>query len=223
MSGKGMAMSESDQSAGVRRLPDRADSRPGADRRNDRELVNAAIERARNGDMEGLYLLYVSYGEDVFRYVNSLVKDHHEAEDITQSVFLKLVTVLRTYEQRDVPFIAWVLRVARNLALDHMRDRRLIPCEELSTQVDDHRQIGDERRKDLCWALEQLPEEQRSVLILRHIHGFSPPEIADVLGKSESSIDGLHHRGRKSMQATLEDLGAAPVVAKRGPDRPVMS
>lgn len=187
-----------------------------SDAATDRRLVNAAIERARSGDMEGLYFLYVRFGDDVFRYVNSLVKDHHEAEDITQSVFLKLVTVLRTYEPRpDIPFVAWVLRVARNLALDQMKDRRAIPYEEVSPQVSDHRQIGDERRKDLRSALEQLPEEQRNVLILRHIRGFSPPEIAAVLGKSESSIDGLHHRGRRSIQAALEDLGAAPVVAKQ--------
>jgi RNA polymerase sigma-70 factor, ECF subfamily len=185
------------------------------DAATDRRLINTAIERARDGDMEGLYFLYVRFGDDVFRYVNSLVKDHHEAEDITQGVFLKLVTVLRTYEPRpDIPFVAWVLRVARNLALDHMKDRRAIPYEEVSPQASDHRQVGDERRKDLRWALEQLPEEQRNVLILRHIRGFSPPEIAAVLGKSESSIDGLHHRGRRSMQTTLEDLGAAPVVAK---------
>ncbi len=180
------------------------------------DLVGAAIARARDGDMEGLYFLYVQFGEQVFRYVNRLVKDHHEAEDITQAVFLKLATVIRNYEQRDqVPFIAWVLRVARNLTLDHMRDSRSIPYEEVALQVADHRQVGNERREDLCWALEQLPEEQRNVLILRHVHGFSPPEIAEVLGKSESAIDGLHHRGRKRMQSTLEALGAAPVVARR--------
>jgi RNA polymerase sigma-70 factor (ECF subfamily) len=144
-----------------------------------------------------------------------MVKDPHEAEDITQSVFLKLVTVIRNYEQREVPFIAWVLRVARNMALDQMRDRRSIPYEDVAAQLDDHRQVGNERREALCWALEQLSEEQRNVLILRHVHGFSPPEIAAVLGKSESAIDGLHYRGRKRVQLLLEDLGAAPVVAKR--------
>jgi RNA polymerase sigma-70 factor, ECF subfamily len=215
MSGKGMSMSGSDRSASARRGVGAPRARKGIDAGNDGELVSVAIARAQAGDMEGLYLLYVRYEEDVFRFVSSMVKDHHEAEDITQSVFLKLITVLRTYEPRDVPFIAWVLRVARNMCLDHLQDRRSIPQEEVSARVDNRTQIGNERRKDLCWALEQLPEEQRSVLILRHIRGLSPPEIADALGKSESSIDGLHHRGRKSMQSTLTDLGAAPVVSKR--------
>lgn len=215
MSGKGIGISGSGRSANVHRGVSGPFARKGVDAGSDSQLVSAAIASARDGDMEGLYLLYVRYEEDVFRFVNSMVKDHHEAEDITQSVFLKLVTVLRTYEARDVPFIAWVLRVARNMCLDHLRDRRSIAYDEVSAQVDNQSQIGNERRKDLCWALEQLPEEQRSVLILRHIRGLSPPEIADALGKSESSIDGLHHRGRKSMQSTLTGLGAAPVVSKR--------
>jgi RNA polymerase sigma-70 factor, ECF subfamily len=183
--------------------------------KKDDQLVDAAIARAKEGDMEGLYLLYVKYGEHILRYINSLVKDQHEAEDLTQNVFLKLVTVIHRYEPREVPFIAWVLRVARNMALDQIRDRRAIPHEEVLVSVDDHRQLGNERREDLCWALEQLPEEQRNVLILRHIHGLSPPEIAVVLGKTESAIDGLHHRGRKRVQAVLTDLGAAPLVTRR--------
>ena len=67
---------------------------------------------------------------------------------------------------------------------------------------------------DLRHALEQLPEDQREVLILRHIAGLSPLEIADTLQKSESSVHGLHHRGRRSLQEKLTEMGAAPVVAR---------
>src|SRR3712207_9287355 len=63
-------------------------------------------------------------------YVRSIVRDEHEAEDITQHVFTKLLTVLPRYEQRDVPFSAWILRVARNVALDHLRSRRPTPTED---------------------------------------------------------------------------------------------
>jgi RNA polymerase sigma-70 factor (ECF subfamily) len=78
---------------------------------------------------------------------------------------------------------------------------------------DEHSRISHERGSDLREALEQLPEEQRDVLVLRHIVGLSPLEIADVLDKTESSVHGLHHRGRLTLQSTLEQLGAAPVVA----------
>ena len=80
---------------------------------------------------------------------------------------------------------------------------------------DNHAQTSTDLSRDLRQALEQLPEDQREVLILRHIAGLSPLEIAGTLQKSESSVHGLHHRGRRALQANLTELGAAPVVAGR--------
>jgi RNA polymerase sigma-70 factor (ECF subfamily) len=178
-------------------------------------LVQQAIERAKAGDSEGLHFLYVRYAPDVQRYVTSLLHDQHEAEDITQNVFAKLMTAIRKYEQRDVPFAAWIIRVARNAALDHMRSQRTIPAEEIRLADDGHAQTSLDLGRDLRRALDQLPEDQREVLILRHVAGLSPVEIATTLQKSESSVHGLHHRGRRTLQAKLTELGAAPVVARR--------
>ncbi len=179
----------------------------------DSRLVSDAVSRARDGDMEALHFLYVRYAPDVLGYVMSIVKDHHEAEDITQDVFIKLMTVIKKYEPRgDVPFAAWILRVSRNAALDRMRARRAIPTEEVRVRDSGQGQISSERVHDLNQALGGLPEGQREVLILRHIVGLSPIEIADTLGKTESSVHGLHHRGRRTLQSALVELGAAPVV-----------
>ena len=182
----------------------------------DSRIVKEAIVRAQKGDMEALHFLYVRYADDVLRYVRSFVQDHHEAEDITQNVFVKLMSVIGKYEPREVPFAAWILRVSRNAALDHLRARRMTPCEDVRVEDDEHDQISHERGRDLRHALEGLPEEQREVLVLRHIVGLSPVEIADVLGKTESSVHGLHHRGRLSLKSALQELGAAPVVAPSG-------
>jgi RNA polymerase sigma-70 factor, ECF subfamily len=179
----------------------------------DSRLVIAAVKRAQRGDMDAMHFLYVRYANDVQRYVCSFVQDHHEAEDITQSVFAKLITAIGKYEQREVPFTAWILRVARNAALDHLRSSRSIPCEEVRTEDDGRGDLALERGRDLRNALSLLPEDQREVLILRHVVGLSPTEIATTLGKTESSIHGLHHRGRQALQFTLQDLGAAPLVA----------
>jgi RNA polymerase sigma-70 factor, ECF subfamily len=176
-------------------------------------LVQAAIERAQAGDTEGLHFLYVRYAPDVQRFVNSLVKDHHEAEDITQNIFAKLMKAINKYQPREVPFAAWIMRVARNAALDHLRARRSIPTEEVRLTDTGQAQVGIDRGRDLRVALEQLPEDQREVLILRHIAGLSPVEIAATLKKSESSVHGLHHRGRRTLQEKLSEMGASPVVA----------
>lgn len=176
-------------------------------------LVRDAIERAQAGETEGLHFLYVRYAPDVQRFVNSLVKDQYEAEDITQNIFAKLMKAINKYEPREVPFAAWIMRVARNAALDHLRARRSIPTEEVRLADTGQAQVGIDRGRDLRQALEQLPEDQREVLILRHIAGLSPVEIAATLKRSESSVHGLHHRGRRTLQEKLSEMGAAPVVA----------
>lgn len=171
-----------------------------------------AIARAKAGDWDGLHYIYARYADDVFGYVQSIVRDQHEAEDITQNVFAKLMTAIGRYEERSVPFAAWIMRVARNATLDHLRVRnRQVPVEEV--RITDRGQEGPtfERRECLKDALASLPEDQRRVLVLRHLAGLSPGEIADRLGKTESSVQGLHHRGRASLKAALRDSQVAPV------------
>jgi len=185
---------------------------PGSDPR----LVSRAVARAKEGDMSALHFLYVRFADDVCGYVRSIVRDSHEAEDITQNVFARLMTAIHKYEPRDVPFAAWILRVARNSALDHLRARRQIPFEEVRTDDAGHEQIGFERSQCLRDALWRLPAEQREVLVLRHLAGLSPGEIARRLGKTEGSIHGLHHRGRSALQAALREMEAAPVIAGSG-------
>jgi RNA polymerase sigma-70 factor, ECF subfamily len=182
----------------------------------DRDLLARAIAGAKQGDMSALHFLYVRFADDVCGYVRSIVRDSHDAEDITQNVFAKLMTAIHKYEPRDVPFAAWILRVARNVALDHLRARRQIPCEEVRTDDDGHEQIGFERSQCLREALWRLPQEQREVLVLRHLAGLSPGEIARRLGKTEGSIHGLHHRGRSALKAALCEMDAAPVIAAPG-------
>src|SRR5215471_11991530 len=95
-------------------------------------LDRRAIAAAKEGEWDAIHYLYVRYADDVFAYVRSIVRDHHEAEDITQGVFAKLMTAIQRYEeQSSVPFAGWIMRVARNATLDHLRARRQIPVEEV--------------------------------------------------------------------------------------------
>ena len=179
----------------------------------DEKLLTAAIARAKDGDWDALHFLYARYADDVQGYVMSIVRHPHEAEDITQNVFTKLMNGIQRYEQREVPFSAWILRVARNAALDHLRQRRQIPFAEVRTRTESHDHTGFDRSQSLKTALEQLPMEQREVLVLRHIAGLSPVEIAERLNKTEGAVHGLHHRGRGALKTSLRELGAAPVTA----------
>lgn len=168
-----------------------------------------AVARAKEGDQEALRFLYVSYAHNIYGYVRSIVRDDHEAEDVTQHVFAKLMTTIGRYDDRGVPFFAWLLRLARNVAIDHLRANRMTPTENVfdpgissGTDLD--------RAETVRSALATLPEEQREVVLLRHVIGLTPGEIADRMGRSEGSIHGLHHRGRRALQRELERLDSAP-------------
>jgi RNA polymerase sigma-70 factor, ECF subfamily len=178
-----------------------------------RDLEHRAIDAAKGGDWDALQYLYSRHADDVLRFVQSIVRNRHDAEDVTHEVFAKLMRAIQKYEEQEVPFAAWILRVARNAALDHVRSRRQIPVEEVWVNDNGHEQTSFELTNALKAALSELPEAQREVLVLRHIEGLTPNEIAERLGKTEASIQGLHHRGRAALKLSLAEQGAAPVTA----------
>jgi RNA polymerase sigma-70 factor (ECF subfamily) len=172
--------------------------------------LSVAIARAKDGDDAALRYLYLRFAPNVYGYARSIVRDEHEAEDVTQQVFARLMTALRSYEDRGVPFSAWLLRITHNLAIDHLR-RRLVLCDGSALPEASDEDRPQELAAALRDALEDLPEVQRQVLVLRHVGGWSPGEIADELGRSEDSIHGLHHRGRRELKKRLQAVGATPM------------
>ena len=189
--------------------------RAGRDQRLDR-LVTAAVLRAKDGDSEAFAFLYEQYAEDVRAYAGSIVTNVDDAEDITQQVFAKLLLVIGKYQQREAPFIAWIITVTRNVALDHLRRQRTIPVQEVRSEATGQVAATD-RAVDLTEALSRLPFDQLEVVLLRHLGGLSPSEIATRTGRTESSVHGLHHRGRRSLRAELASRGAAPATARLRP------
>jgi RNA polymerase sigma-70 factor (ECF subfamily) len=175
--------------------------------------VRMAVARGKEGDRDAIHYLYVRYSHNVYGYVRSIVHDEHEAEDITQHVFAKLMTVLVKYDERGVPFFGWLLRLAHNAAIDHLRSRRATPAEEVFGAEERADDAVIDRSRVLREALAALPEEQRSVVLLRHVVGLTPGEIASRMGRSESSIHGLHHRGRRALQVELANRDSAPAIA----------
>jgi RNA polymerase sigma-70 factor (ECF subfamily) len=175
-------------------------------------LVLAAVARAKEGDSDALRFIYLRYADNVYGYVCSIVRDEHEAEDVTQHIFAKLLTALHRYEPRVVPFSAWILRVAHNAAIDHMRTRRPVPCEEVRSPDLADDATGRERFADLRLALDALPAEQRDVIMMRFLIGLTPREIAERLGRSEDAVHGLQHRGRRRLRAEMARIQQEPAL-----------
>jgi RNA polymerase sigma-70 factor (ECF subfamily) len=173
-------------------------------------LVMRAVLRAKGGDEEAMRFLYLRYVENVYGYVCSIVRDEHDAEDVTQQVFAKLITALARYEPRVVPFSAWILRVAHNAAIDHVRGRRVIPVEEVRSPDEPDDDVARERWEDLQTALRSLPHEHREVLLLRFLVGLTPREVAARLGRSEDAVNAMQLRARRRVRRELTEVGSAP-------------
>ncbi len=173
--------------------------------------VARAVSRAKQGDRAAIRFLYLRYSGNVYGYARSIVRNDHDAEDIVQQVFTRMLTAIRSYEQRSVPFSAWLLRITHNMAIDHVRRRTPVVDEPDRSAVEEQPRLESSHlRAVLCGALAELPPVQREIVVLRHLGGYSPTEIAERLGRSEDSVHGLHHRGRRALQATLARAGATP-------------
>ena len=181
-----------------------------------REKTRLAVARAKDGDQDAIRYLYVTYSHNIYGYVRSIIRDDHEAEDVTQHVFAKLMTHVAKYDDRGVPFFAWLLRLARNVAIDHLRANRITPTETVISP--DLSSASDmDRTETVRAALATLPTEQREVVVLRHLVGLTPGEIAERIGRTEGAVHGLHHRGRRALQRELRRLDSAPFT--HAPDR----
>ena len=186
-----------------------------------REKTSLAVARAKEGDHEALRFLYVTYSHNIYGYVRSIVRDDHEAEDVTQHVFAKLMTSLVKYDDRGVPFFAWLLRLARNVAIDHLRANRVTPTDDRRRSclaLPGWTSIGA-RRSGPRWP--RCPRSSARSSCCATSWASRRPRSPNRMGRSESSIHGLHHRGRRTLQRELELLDSTP--STRAPARQLVA
>ena len=86
----------------------------------DPDRVERAVTAVKAGDASALHYLYVRYADDVCSYVKSIVREHGDPEHLTESVFLSLPRAIARYEARGVPFERWLLRLARDSAVEQV-------------------------------------------------------------------------------------------------------
>lgn len=131
-------------------------------------LVASAVARVQDGAREAIPFLYLRYRDSVRSYVLTIVRDPHAAEDVALYTFLRLRSAIATYEPRTTPFSAWLLRLAREVALEHLRGQRLLAWEKVNDRPRVGDLVGDEHLARMELALDALvSSEEDNVIALR--------------------------------------------------------
>ena len=171
------------------------------------------VARACAGDADAVAVVYRECAGDINRFIRSRIRDHHAAEDLTQQTFANALRALPRYEQRSGAFGAWLRQIANNAVIDHVRQNRKYALEADAGELRAAQGGRAERAGALREALAELDPDQREVTVLRHLVGLGPSEIAERIGRSVASVDGLHHRGRRVLQRELTAREAVPATA----------
>jgi RNA polymerase sigma-70 factor (ECF subfamily) len=168
------------------------------------------VDRATAGDREAFGELYDRCVRRVFRHVLYMVNDVDLAEDLTEQTFLRALEAIHRYERRGLPFLAWLLRIVRNLYLNDQRVQRnnssirknwdggivVSPESYCEAKLD-----GEE-----VWrAVRALDGDQRQVIVLRFMDGLSYADVARVLGKSVGAVRVAQYRALRALRRRLED------------------
>ncbi len=203
----------------------RSRSLPGLPVAEERVLV----ERATHGDQRAIGRLYDAYVSPLYRFCLARVSNETDAEDLTEEIFLKVMRAVGRFEWRPLPlgadgeerspFRAWLFRIARNHVVSHYRRNASRPTAgDVPDWIEDDRRGPAEMAElvmtvdEVFTAVEQLPQAQREVILLRFGSGLSVAETAEALEKNQTNVKVLQHKGVKRLK---ELLGVGDDLARR--------
>ena len=157
--------------------------------RSDQDLVKRFIQ----GDQTSIEVLINRHKNKVFTYIILIVKNQSLAEDIFQDTFIKVIKSLKEGKYKDNgKFVSWVIRIAHNLTIDHFRKEKQINTysnEDYEADIFNSKKLSESTIEDIMvetqiikevrLLIDELPEDQKQVILLRHYGGLSFREIAD--------------------------------------------
>ena len=193
--------------------------------KSDEELVGGVIE----GRQQDFAVLFERYRADVLRHLRRIHRHDEDAADVTQEVFLRLWRSAGQW-RGDGPLLAWLLRIATNLALNHIRSVRrrreqpLQPPPTMEGEAEDDTRVPEwmidastlppdevlalaERRRLLRGLVTRLPEDRRTVIRLIYDGQLNTRQAATELGIPEGTVKSRIHHARKQIARSWRDLG----------------
>ena len=178
--------------------------RAGAARRGWSRASEASLVRAaQHGSSEAFAELFRRHWPRAHRAAWLVLHDATAAEDVAQEAFLAAVRALDRFDRRR-PFGPWLHRIVVNRAIDYARARELrreVGDAGVEPAVLDRADAPDD---DVLAALAALPPDQRAVIVMRHLLGFTPGEIASALGLARGTVNSRLRRGLDGLQGAVE-------------------
>ena len=167
---------------------------------------------AAQADGAAFATLYRRYLDRVYGYAFYQLGDHHDAEDVTERIFLAALRALPDFHDQGSTFRAWLFRIAHNTIANAHRSRarrrteplpedfqRAAPNADPAGQV----ALADELR-EIRRVVAEMPDDRRQVILLRFVDDLSTAEIAEVLDRSPGAVRVLLHRSLRDLAARLD-------------------
>lgn len=171
---------------------------------------------ARAGsDAEAFGVLYERHVRRIYNYIFYRTGNHHDAEDLTARVFQRALRHVGKFEDKGVPFSAWLYRIAHNLVANWHRDRSrrpTVPLEDnlLPSGAGPHPEavaVASEEQRMLMVAVRRLPQDRQQLLILKFVERLSNAEIGVIMRRTEGAIKSLYHRTLNTLRDELVSAG----------------
>ena len=162
-----------------------------------------AIAAVLAGDKQAYRHIVEKYMQRAYYIALGFVRDPDTAMDISQMAFIKAYKNLKRFDL-ERPFFPWFYRILRNLSLDHIkRARRIneIPLEDVQILADERE--DRDLKEALLKAIDELPVEQREIIMLRYFEGLSYKEIAETVGKPIGTVMSSLHYSKRKLKNTL--------------------
>src|SRR5690348_12159609 len=170
----------------------------------------ALMARVAKGDQAAFRLLARRHLPAMVGLARRILGDAAEAEDVAQEAMLRVWTHAPRWQPL-AAFKTWLTRVVVNLCLDRKRKTPLLDLEAAGEVVDPTPGVGEqaesaERERMLAAAIQQLPDRQRSAIVLTYSEGLSNAQVADIMGTSVSAVETLLIRGKQNLRRSLGAL-----------------
>jgi RNA polymerase sigma-70 factor, ECF subfamily len=189
------------------------------------ETDQALAKRARTS-REAFGELYERRVADIYRYVYYRVGSVEDTEDLTARVFARALKHIHNYNDRGLPFMAWLYRIAHNVVANYHRDTQRhpsVPLDDVDLETSpyghadalqddtadatDLRIDGERERGRLIAAIRKMSEERQQLVVLKFVQQLQNVEIGQIMGRSEGAIKSLYHRTLAQLRELMTDDG----------------